>query len=85
VAQRIDYSEQAQPTLVRASRNGALRDVRTTGSFWIDPATARVVQVTILWDEGMFLSTLSDVSAPGMLLETTAKYSNVRRIGSAAK
>ncbi len=55
--QRIDYVEQAQPTLARAIRNNNWSDVRTQGTFWIDAATGRVLKATVLWDEGMFLKT----------------------------
>jgi VWFA-related protein len=99
-AQRIDYVEQAQPTLVTASRDTA-RDVRSQGSFWIEPATGRVLKATIVWDEGLFLKTeiavsyqstglagfpvlvketYSTLSASGLLIEATARYSDFRRI-----
>jgi len=99
-AQRIDYVEQAQPTLVGANRDSA-RDVRSQGSFWIEPATGRVLKATIVWDEGLFLKTeiavnyqstglagfpvvmketYSTLSASGLLIEATARYSDFRRI-----
>jgi hypothetical protein len=99
-AQRIDYVEQAQPTLMGASRDTA-RDVRSQGSFWIEPATGRVLKATIVWDEGLFLKTeiavsyqstglagfpvvmketYSTLSASGLLIEATARYSDFRRI-----
>ena len=105
---RIDFSERAEPTLATANR-GNFRDVRSEGSFWIEPSTGRVVKATMLWDEQMFLrseltftyaplgesglapvemrerySTLSDVKAPGLLLETVSKYSNVRALARSA-
>lgn len=55
--QRIEYVEQAQPTLARAIRNNNWSDVRTEGTFWIDAATGRVLKATVSWDEGMFLKT----------------------------
>ncbi|MGE5360061.1 MAG: hypothetical protein ACM3NQ_13670 [Bacteroidales bacterium] len=102
--QRIDYVEQAQPTLARAIRNNNWSDVRTQGTFWIDGATGRVLKATVVWDEGMFLKTeltatyaatavagitpvtlrevYSTLSATGLLIEATARYSNWRAVGS---
>jgi hypothetical protein len=85
---------------VGASRDTA-RDVRSQGSFWIEPATGRVLKATIVWDEGLFLKTeiavsyqstglagfpvvmketYSTLSASGLLIEATARYSDFRRI-----
>jgi len=52
---RVDYTEQATPTLAWAPR-GSARAVRSQGSFWIAPGTGRVLKATLIWTEGLFLT-----------------------------
>jgi len=54
-AVRVDYTEQATPTLAWAPR-GSARAVRSQGSFWIAPGTGRVLKATLIWTEGLFLT-----------------------------
>jgi hypothetical protein len=88
--QRIDYVEQAQPTLARAIRNNNWSDVRTEGTYWIDAATGRVLKATVLWDEGMFLKTELTVTyaatsvaaiTPATVREVYSTLSDVRAAG----
>ena len=70
---RVDFEETARPTLVRSTDAG---DVPSSGSFWIDPLTGRVVKT--------FLRASGDngpAALAGITLESTVVYRRSDTLG----
>ena len=70
---RVDFEEKATPTLVRGTDEG---DVPSSGSFWIDPLTGRVVKTFLR------ASRVSGATAlAGLTLESTVVYHRSDTLG----